>query len=207
MKKSFLFIVLLSGFTVVFGQKYDTIISNAVYTSYFNYNLKIPVVVKYKLYQGGGDCSRDKFRFKNDIRKLRTATDKDYSHSGYDKGHMVNAEDFAYDCTLDELTFRYYNCIPQTPQMNRGIWKIYEEKIRDLSQTDSLLIILINIVKDDYMGEGVAVPTQCIKAVYSLTTNKVLLSFVVSNTKIPKEEEMPVAALNKKYKIRIEKFK
>jgi len=207
MKKLFFILILLLGIMFAFGQKYDTIITNAVYTSYFNYSLKVPVVVKYKLYKGGGECNRNKFRFTNDIKKLKTASGKDYAGSGYDKGHLANAEDFAYDCKLDKLTFRYYNCVPQAPEMNRGIWKEYETKIRDLSQTDSLLIIMVNTFDNHYMGNGVAVPSQFIKVVYSLTSHKVLLSFVVSNTSTPKAVEMPVAVLDKKYKIKIEKFR
>jgi endonuclease G len=89
--------------------------------------------VKYKLYRGGGDCDRKQFHFTNE-NVHDVAKQSDYVHSGYDQGHLCNAEDFANDCRKEELTFRFYNCIPQTPNLNRGIWKGYEQKIRKLSQ-------------------------------------------------------------------------
>ena len=42
---------------------------------------------------------------------------------------------------IELITFRFYNALPQTPKLNRGIWKHYETEIRKLSQNDSILII------------------------------------------------------------------
>lgn len=119
----------------------QSIVNRGIYTVNFSNVLHEPLWVSYKLFRGGGDCSRAGFRFYNDIDTLQTSTDKDYARSGYDKGHLANAEDFAYDCTKDELTFRYYNCLPQTPNLNRGVWKVNEEQVRAWSQSDSLLVV------------------------------------------------------------------
>jgi endonuclease G, mitochondrial len=205
--KTILILFVFMNFSFVYSQAYDTIINTAVYTSYFNYNQKLPGVLTYKLYKGGGNCDRKGFRFVNDINSLKTATDKDYKGTIYDKGHLANAEDFAYDCELDKITFRYYNCVPQLKKMNRGIWKSYETKIRKLSQTDSLQIIIVNIFNKKFIGNGVGVPTQCIKAVYSLSKKKYILSFAVSNTASPQLDIISVADLNKKYNIDIGKFR
>ncbi len=136
--KSFLLVILLLVSQFVIAQQ--VVIKTKNYTSYFDTILKQPISVVYKLYNGGGPCSRAKFRFINDT-KYPTATDADYAKSGYDKGHLANSEDFAYDCELDELTFRYYNALPQTTALNRGIWKQIEATVRDLSKTDTLTII------------------------------------------------------------------
>src|SRR5687767_6679149 len=84
---------------------YDTIINKGIYKSYFNSILKQPVAVTYTLYKGGGDASRSNDRFTG---TPLTLSDKDYSHSGYDRGHLVPAEDFAYSDSLQGLTFSYY---------------------------------------------------------------------------------------------------
>ncbi|MCX6231046.1 MAG: DNA/RNA non-specific endonuclease [Bacteroidetes bacterium] len=207
MKKNILLFSLILHFTFAFTQDYDTIIKTKIYTSYFNYNQKAASVLTYKLYKGGGDCDRKGFHFINDIKTLATATDNDYAGKPYDKGHLANAEDFAYDCELDKITFRYYNCVPQTSKMNRGVWKTYETKIRKLSQTDSLQIIIVNVFDNNYMGSGVGVPVQCIKAVYSLSKKKFIMSFSVSNSTVPLVETLSIAALNKKYSIDIDKFR
>lgn len=159
MKKLLLIFLLLSQ--SVFGQQVT--ILNKNYASYFDINLKQPIAVSYKLYNGGGPCSRAKFRFVNDTQ-YPTATDGDYSHSGYDKGHLANAEDFAYDCELDELTFRYYNALPQTRVLNRGIWKQIESDVRELSKKDTLIIICYatNFTKVNRLF----VPQYCYKIVY-----------------------------------------
>lgn len=150
--------------------KVDTIINKGIYQSYFNYKTKEPIFVVYKLYKGGGDCSREAFTFSNDT-KITTATDKDYAKSGYDKGHLANAEDFAYDCDKDRLTFFYYNCVPQTPNLNRGTWKQWETTVRKESQADSLLIILGNFYTSKKIGE-IFVPSYCWRVVQSLSTKK-----------------------------------
>lgn len=84
---------------------YDTVIVKKAYTSYFSKNACVPVVVTYKLYKAGGACNRKNDRFINDISSLKMAVAKDYSHSGYDKGHMANAEDFAFDAICRNQPF------------------------------------------------------------------------------------------------------
>ncbi len=178
------------------------IVSNIAYTSYFSNTYHEPLYVTYKLYKGGGDCNRKKFHFKNDDKDLQTATDADYKGSGYDKGHLANAEDFAFDCTKDELTFRYYNCLPQTPNLNRGIWKVNETKIREWSQTDSLYIICGGYYENNKIG-NIAVPIYCWKVVESLTTKKVLFCGWFGNTNPATEVDVTVEELEKKLKYKI----
>lgn len=179
--------------------QWDTVVYNKGYASYFSNKYRNPVMVTYKLYKGGGPCKRDKFSFKNDL-KIPAATTKEYLKSGYDKGHLANAEDFAFNCELDELTFRYYNCVPQRPELNRGIWKVTEEKIREISQTDSILVVCINEFKPGYktMG-GVAVPTDCIKIAKSLSTGKTYIARSFTNTSTPQQFELPKNYLETHY--------
>jgi endonuclease G len=169
--KQILLILLLPLFT--FSQKVDTIITTSIYKSYFNYKLKQPLYVAYDLYKGGGDCDRTKFHFYNDT-KVNTATLKDYAHNGYDQGHLANAEDFAYDCIKDELTFRFYNCLPQTPNLNRGIWKHWEEIVRAESQKDTLRVICGGQFKTKLKMGTTAIPDHCWKVVVKKATGKVI---------------------------------
>jgi DNA/RNA endonuclease G (NUC1) len=173
--KKFLLILLLTLVSVTgFSQsKVDTIIRNGVYESHFCLAVKQPLFVTYKMYKGGGDCSRAGFRFKNDT-KIPMATLKDYAASGYDQGHLVSAEDFAFDCIADEKTFRFYNCLPQTPNLNRGIWKKWETEIRKESQINELYIIAGgHFTKKITIGNGVWVPTNCFKVVQDVKTKKI----------------------------------
>jgi len=196
MKRLVLLFLLLSA-TSSSAQQFDTIISTAAYQSYFNSAKHEPVIVVYKLFHGGGDCDRSKFHFKNDTG-LPTAKPVDYAGNGYDEGHMANAEDFASDCTLDELTFRFYNCVPQTPNLNRGVYKVWETKIRSESQSDSLLIVCGNIFGTMTIGQDkIAVPDSCFKVVESLSTHTVMHVLMFSNTSTASVEEETLDQLQK----------
>lgn len=158
--------------------------------------------MSYTLYKGGGDCDRSKFRFSNDIDSAMTATDRDYAGSGYDKGHLANAEDFAFDCVSDEMTFRYYNCLPQTPNLNRGLWKRNENDIRKWSQNEKLYIICGGYFRGQKIGEA-AVPSHCWKVVQSVETRKVLFVGWFSNTSKARLDTLTIDDLEKKLKSRI----
>jgi DNA/RNA endonuclease G (NUC1) len=166
-------------------------------------------MVSYVLYRGGGDCDRSGFSFKSNNLKI-TAKSSDYSHSGYDKGHLVNAEDFAYDCELEEITFNYYNCLPQTPELNRGIWKKNETEIREISQTDTLLIICGGFFSKKTIGDSLFVPDSCFKIVYSFEKKKIIMCYSFTNTNKPMKKELDFKKINlfliRKHKIYLNKI-
>jgi endonuclease G len=206
MKKILLIFLTLVSFAG-FSQTYDVVIKKPNYTSYFENDFRNPTVVVYNLYHGGGDCKRDKFYFKNDEPKVVTATDAEYLKSGFDKGHMANAEDFAYDCTLDELTFRYYNCVPQYPRMNRGPWKKIETSVREMSQKQSLKIVCVNIYSDKFIpNTKIGVPTVCLKFVYDSKTNKPIIAYWVTNENNHTSGSGTVQEIEKKYKLKLNQF-
>ena len=164
----------------------DTVIKTEIYKSFFDVDIKQPLQLNYVLHKGGGDCNRSKFRFVNDT-KIPTSTLKEYSKSGFDMGHLANAEDFANDCYKDELTFRFYNCLPQYPNLNRGIWKKWETKIREESQTDSLLVICGATFTNKKTSTNLTVPDYCYKVVKSLITDEI--KYVLWFKNIDKEAE------------------
>jgi endonuclease G len=193
--KNLLVLLLIIISTSLFSQnKVDTIITNKAYSAYVNKELGQPLYVKYKLYKGGGKCQRPT-NWVNDT-KLKLVDEKQYKGSEYEKGHLANAEDFAYDCSLDSLTFRDYNRVPQTKKLNRGIWKTDETEIRKISQTDSLIIYCggywdstCKVVK------GMKIPKQCWKVVYSLSKKKVIYCCVFTNTETPIKTDWSLANL------------
>ena len=164
-----LFIILIS--VNLYAQKVDTIIKTPIYTSYFSYQVKEPLFVSYRLYKGGGTSSRVGMVFKTN-GLFQSATEADYSHKGYDIGHMANAEDFAFDPNKEIITFRFYNALPQTPKLNRGIWKVLETNIRKQSQTDSLLIICGGYSFNTKIG-SIFAPSFCFKIVKNLKTKEI----------------------------------
>ena len=195
------FTILLFFFIWSFGFT-QIIIDKGIYKVNFSNTLHEPLYVSYYLYKGGGECSRAKYHFKNDEPKLQCATDNDYKGSHYDKGHLANAEDFAFDCTMDEMTFRYYNCLPQTPNLNRGVWKTNETQIRDWSQSDSLYIVCGGYFESQTIGL-IAVPSDCWKVVQSVSTKKILFCGWFSNTSNAFLEEISITELAKRLKTNI----
>ena len=196
-KKPLLFLFLVVSLSVK-AQKEDTIIVTNAYTSHYSYSLHNPLYVVYKLYKGGGDCSRKAFHFKTDGLPY-SANPADYKGSGYDEGHLADAKDFAFDCEKEEETFRFYNCVPQTPRLNRGIWKHFETVIRAESQNDSLLIICGSLFGTKTIGlDNVAIPDWCWKIVISLTTKQILYCFICPNDDSDSFENVTLADLKKK---------
>jgi endonuclease G len=61
-------------------------------------------------------------------------TPRDYSNTGFDKGHLCPSDDRDGILEDNQETFFMTNMIPQAPDNNRGLWKILEEYERILTQ-------------------------------------------------------------------------
>jgi endonuclease G, mitochondrial len=160
-------------------------IKTPILVSRFSQKLKEPLYVTYTLYKGGGDCSRSGMRFKNDVAGIETATLKEYAHSGFDIGHLANAEDFASNCAKERMTFVFYNALPQTPNLNRGVWKRFETRIRKWSQKDHLIIVCGGY---SFQKKGsLYVPTRCFKVVQRVSDGRILFCGIFTNSAIATE--------------------
>lgn len=70
------------------------------------------------------------FRPDPDVR-TESATPRDYTGSGYDRGHLCPAADMAFDTLAMSETFFMSNMSPQVKGFNGGIWRELEECTRD----------------------------------------------------------------------------
>ena len=177
-----------------FSQKINVVVNKEIYTSYFSTDLKVPLYVVHYLYKGGGDFSRSKLRF---IKEKNTANDSDYAKSGYDRGHLVSAEDFAYDYRKQSITFSYYNCFPQTRHLNRGPWKSWENTIRNESKRWPLKIYTGGIYGNRRIRDKVGVPDYCWKVVYNQKTGLILHALIFNNDNIGAVRRTTVSELKK----------
>jgi endonuclease G, mitochondrial len=66
---------------------------------------------------------------------------RDYSGSGFDRGHLVNSEDRGNSAENNDYTFLMTNIIPQSPQNNRGAWLDLENECRRLVREGKELYI------------------------------------------------------------------
>lgn len=78
------------------------------------------------------DGERPDFRRDPDAPECPNAGD--YKGSGYDRGHMTpnHAMISRYGEGIRKLTFLMSNIAPQTPSLNRGVWRDVEHRIADL---------------------------------------------------------------------------
>lgn len=181
-------------------QRVDTIIKTGIYKSYYSNTLRVPLYVTYTLSKGGGDCNFKKEGYDfTDCNCAYSATLKDYARSGYEAGHLVNAEDFANDCEKEKQTFCFYNSVPQTAKLNRGIWKHWETKVRELSQTEDLLIITGAIYGTKAIGENrVAVPDYCYKIIMSAGSKEMIWCLLFPNDESGTFQSVSIEELKEK---------
>ena len=72
--------------------------------------------------------------FLNDRAVAAAPRPDDYKNSGYDRGHMAPNYAIAsrYGAEAQRLTFMMSNIAPQTPALNRGVWRDVEHRIAEL---------------------------------------------------------------------------
>ena len=83
------------------------------------------------------------------IAKPYAVTPQMYTRSGYDRGHLAPAADFAYNQKAMSESFIMTNIAPQAPLHNRGIWSRLEQDIRRLIKADKN-------IQELYITTGVA---------------------------------------------------
>lgn len=118
--------------------------------------------------------------------KTFTANDKDYSGSGYDRGHLAPAADMSWSDQAMKESFYYSNMSPQLPSFNRGIWKRLEEQVRAWAIHDSLIYVVTGpVLKENLPSIGankVSVPELFYKVILVYkSTEKRGLGFVMKN--------------------------
>lgn len=89
----------------------------------------------------------------------------DYTKSGYDRGHMAPNYAIAtrYGDAERKKTFMMSNIAPQTPALNRGVWREVEHRIADLwtARYGEIWVVVGSIRGDGetIAGTGIDVPT------------------------------------------------
>jgi endonuclease G len=200
MKKPFFLILLFFSYQLT-AQKIDRVIDKQIYRSFFSFELKSPLYVEYELYNGGGDFSRKNLRF---AEEEGTAKNKDYAKSGYDKGHLVSAEDFAYDGVLEKKTFSLYNVFAQHPKLNRGSWKTWETTIRNESKKWPLKIYVGAIYGNRKINGKIVIPEYCWKVVINKKTGLLMHALIFKNDETQAASRITLKELKDKLNYPIE---
>jgi endonuclease G len=115
-----------------------------------------------------------------------SATDADYSGSGYDRGHLAPAADMGWSATTMAESFYFSNMSPQVPGFNRGIWKRLEEQVRSWAiEYDTIYVVTGPVLKGDMGSIGankVAVPNYYYKVILDMHSKPhQAIGFVMEN--------------------------
>ena len=84
----------------------------------------------------------------------RQADDTDYRKSGWDRGHLVPAGDMKWSHEAMQESFYMSNISPQDNNLNRGVWKSIEEKVRDIAVKYGRVIVVAGPVFTTKKGLG-----------------------------------------------------
>ncbi len=93
---------------------------------------------------------------------------KDYVGSGYDRGHMTRSECRTRTAKDNLGTFYLSNILPQTPDLNRKLWKGLEDYCNDLARKENkeLFIICGGVYyNDNKIKNKIAIPDSCFKII------------------------------------------
>ena len=160
-----------------FGGDYDNTRHSPKYTHYVLNASQINADV----------AKRDTMDFWRDD-SLGTMSTKEYVKFGYDRGHMVPAEDMDYSVLAMFQTFSMANISPQVKELNRGPWRILEKNLRDSAVKYGSISIWTGPL---YRGQpiikrGMQIPSDFFKV---FCTKKKCTGFVYPNS--PEIQKLP----------------
>ena len=123
---------------------------------------------------------------------------EDYRRSGFDRGHMTPSGDMP-NGQAQQQSFSLANMVPQTPELNRGVWAGIETAVRDLAARQGELYV---VTGPAFQGQqiqsiganGVLVPSATWKAIYSPRSGGTGV-YVCANTSKPRCGVVSVATL------------
>ena len=168
-------------------------IKHKLYTTTFDTIKHYPVLVEWWDYQSLLSCSsrlkRSNIFSQDPLAPSQTDLSKDYTYSGYDRGHNMPA--FDNECNHDALSecFYFSNMTPQTPSLNRGDWKDLETYTRQMvQQYDSIKIWCGSCDSINKIGR-LTIPKTCWKVIYIKKINK-YEAFIFSNDKTKKSLDL-----------------
>jgi endonuclease G, mitochondrial len=167
------------------------LICRRAYLTAADLGARIPAWVAYSIDRDSAvGCEMRHGRFMPDlsIPSQYRADPRDYARSGYDMGHMAPAADMAWDAEVQAESFIMTNIAPQTPNLNRGAWKLLETHVRAWSLEGRRLTVYMGAIwsRDSArIGSGVTVPDQFFKIVADIDSGEHLAFIMPNAQKVP----------------------
>ena len=118
----------------------------------------------------------------------KRAEDTDYANSGYDRGHLAPNNDMRWHMQVEDDANVLSNAAPQNANLNRGAWKMLEDRVRVLTVERKSPILVyagpILSLDDKVIGlNKVTVPTAFYKVLVDRRTKEVV-AFIYPNREV-----------------------
>lgn len=168
----------------------DIILVKNQYVVNYNKLLNVPNCVSWEINDSWfGDVARWSGKFITDttlpVGIIRIKHD-DYTNSGFDRGHMVQSESRTKTIEDNKATFLLTNILPQTPDLNQGVWYDFEFYCNGLAlnQGKQLYVIAGGIYHNkEKIKDLVTIPDSCFKIVIILEKGQTYLD-ITESTKV-----------------------
>ncbi|MFA8434923.1 MAG: DNA/RNA non-specific endonuclease [Marinifilaceae bacterium] len=166
----------------------EQIVKHKYYSLSYNENWEQASWVAYELNpQTISGTTKRSNNFRTDpMVSSRSASLKDYSKSGYDRGHLLPAASMKFSKEAMSETFYMSNMSPQKPYFNRGIWKKLEAQVRSwVNRYGKLYVVTGPIIKQTEQKIGpnkVIVPQAYYKVIWNPKQKKGI-AFLLKNEK------------------------
>lgn len=136
-----------------------------------------------------GNSGRYKGRFKTEMELPKGSiniTHDHYTNSGYDRGHIVRSHERSSSESDNKSTFILSNILPQTPDLNRGLWLNFERFCEHLVLKENMTLYLVaggfSYAGNTLRNEGlVAIPDSFFKVVLAFPASQ---SPTIQNTRV-----------------------
>jgi endonuclease G len=116
-------------------------------------------------------------KFKTDKDTEAKVSHKDYTKSGYDRGHMAPNYGIStrYGREAQLETFLMSNIVPQKPNLNRGVWRELEMKVAKLANRFDDVYIITGPIYDNQIEtiskKHIEIPDGFYKIIVDLENN------------------------------------
>ena len=104
---------------------------------------------------------------------------------GYDRGHLASSATFDSSVEVNSETFLATNLVPQRKELNRGLWRELEQKVRDLSDQTGSVTVITGPIFPEYgrvVEGGVQIPSEFYKIIY-VEAVETSFTFLIPNSR------------------------
>lgn len=174
------------------------IVQHEGFTLCYNEGLRIPDWVSWTLTREEAEATvasrTDEFLPDPDVKGYCPDT-RQYSRSGYDRGHMAPAADMKWSETAMRESFYLTNICPQKKLLNEGLWLELEQRCRVYAKRHGQIDIIAGPITGSHPqrigSEGVAVPEAFFKVMAIETPQGVkAIGFIMPNADLDRNDDI-----------------